>query len=315
MFRNLRLYRIIGSWPNSETLLSEALAERPFRPCSAVSERSAGWEAPGTSAGEDSGLGLARRLAGADLIQLRTQTRVLPPAAVKESLIERVEDYRRRMGQEPPPRERRRLKEETRNELLPKSLVQSTRTHGFALPDDGVFAVDAAAPARAEWFMEHLRKCLDDTRFEPLRFHRSPGALLQEMFLGKVPSGFALGRECRMADPSDGRASGTWRHVDLDDETLRRHVRDGMKLTHMGFSFDAALEGVLGEDGVISKLRLPEGDAADVSDAEDDLARLDAEFVLLTGLARRLLKRLEDLLEGFDDRPAGPLGPPSGTGR
>lgn len=306
MFRNLRLYRILGPWPDTEQALSEALDQKSFRPCSAVSERSAGWETPGSGEGDATGAPLARRLAGADLLQLRTQTRVLPPAAIKESLVERVDDYRRRMGQSPPPRELRRLKEETRNELLPKSLVQSTRTRGFALPREGLFAVDAAAPARAEWFMEHLRACLVGVRFEPLRFQRSPGALMQEMFLGKVPASFALGRECRMADPSDGRTSGTWRHVELDDDTLRRHVRDGMKLTHLGFVFEEALEGVLAEDGVIGKLRLPEGDAADVSDAEDDLARQDAEFVLLTGLARRLLARLEDLLEGYDDRPATP---------
>ena len=45
-----------------------------------------------------------------------------------------------------------------------------------------------------------------------------------------------------MADPTDGRSTGTWRHVDLDDETLRRHVRDGMKLTHLGFGFEELLE-------------------------------------------------------------------------
>ncbi len=308
MLRNLRLYRVIGPWPDSEDALSEALAQKAFRPCSAASERSAGWENPAsTEDGGDAGP-LARRITGADLLVLRTQTRVLPPAAIRESLEERVADYRRRMGQEPPRRELRRLKEDTRNELLPKALVQSSRCHGVVLGRERLLAVDAAAPARAEWFVEHLRTCLDGVRFEPLRYQRSPGALMQEMFLGKVPSGFALGRECRMADPTDGRSTGTWRHVDLDDETLRRHVRDGMKLTHLGFGFEELLEAVLGEDGVISKLKLIEGDAADVSDEEDALARRDAEFVLLVGVARRLLQRLEDLLEGFDDTPAAAVG-------
>ena len=292
MFNNLRMYRILGSWPGDESGLSEALAEKAFRPCGALSERSAGWEPPGADAATSSSL--ARRIAGADLLELRTQTRVLPAAAIKESLAERVDDYRRRMGREPPRRELRRLREQTRDELLPQALVQSTRTQGFALLQEAVLAVNAAAPARAEWFLEHLRACLEGVRFEPLQFERSPASLMQEMFLGKVPGGFALGRECRMADPSDGRSTGTWRHVDLDDEALRRHVRDGMKVTQLGFVFEEALGGVLGEDGAITRLKLAE--AAEGGDEEDGLGRQDAEFVLLTGLTRRLLQRLEALL-------------------
>jgi len=300
MFRNLRCYRLTGPWPDTEEDLSDALAERAFQPCARFSERSAGWEAPGDAAGDR----LCRRLAGADLVELRTQSRVLPAAAVKESLAERVEAYRERVGQEPPRRELRRLREETRDELLPRALVQSRRTRGFVLRDEGLLVVDAAAPARAEWFVEHLRPCLGGVRIEPLRYHRSPAGLMQALFLGQPPAGFSLGRECRMADPTGGRATGTWRHVDLDDETIRRHVRDGMRLTQLGFGFEEVLTGVLGEDGVIGKVKLAEGEAADVSDTEDDLARLDAEFVLLTGVTQRLLARLRDLLDGFDDTPS-----------
>lgn len=303
MFRNLRCYRLLSPWPDSEEALSSFLERKAFRPCPSFSERSAGWESPGDQGGER----LARRLAGADLLELRTQSRVLPAAAVKESLADRIEEYRGRMGQEPPPREVRKLKEETRNELLPKALVQSNRVRGFVLPDEAVLAIDAGAPGRAEWFLEHLRACFDGFRAEPLRFNTPPATLLQSLFLGKPPAGFALGRECRMADPSDGRSTGTWRHIDLDDETIRRHVRDGMRLTHLGFGFEEVLAGVLGEDGVITKVKLAEGDAADVSDEEDTLARQDAEFVLLTGITRRLLGRLRDLLDGYDDTPVNPL--------
>lgn len=74
MFRNLRFYRVTSPWPKSEQALSDQLAENAFSPCGAFLERSAGWEAPVES---DEAL-LCRRLNGADLIQLRTQSRVLP---------------------------------------------------------------------------------------------------------------------------------------------------------------------------------------------------------------------------------------------
>lgn len=297
MFRNLRCYRVSSPWPDSEEALSEQLSSKAFRPCSAFSERSAGWESPG----EQEGGRLCRRIGGADLMELRTQSRILPAAAVKETLTDRVAEYRQRMGESPPRREMQRLKEAAREELLPKALVQSSRVRGFMLPADGLLVVDAGALSRAEWFVEHLRACLPGLRCEPLQYERSPATLIQEMFLGKVPSGFTLGRECRMADPQDGRSTGTWRHVDLEDEAIRRHVRDGMRIVQLAFAFDAVLSGVLGEDGVISRFKLADGALEDGGEMDDALAVQDSEFVLLTGLVRRLLQRMAELLDGFAD--------------
>ena len=82
MFRNLRCYRVTSPWPESEEALSEILSGNAFTPCGSFSERSAGWEALGNNEGDP----LCRRLNGADLIQLRTQSRVLPAAAIKEVL-------------------------------------------------------------------------------------------------------------------------------------------------------------------------------------------------------------------------------------
>jgi recombination associated protein RdgC len=85
MFRNLRFYRITNPWPKNEQKLSEVLSENAFSPCGAFSERSAGWEAPAIY--DDAPL--CRRLHGANLLQLRTQSRVLPVAAIKEALEEK----------------------------------------------------------------------------------------------------------------------------------------------------------------------------------------------------------------------------------
>jgi len=108
MFRNLRFYRVTSPWPDSEEELSELLSENTFSPCGSFAERSAGWEALGSNE-EDL---LCRRLNGADLLQLRTQSRVLPVAAIKEAMEERVIEFRARMAMEPTRAELRRLREE-----------------------------------------------------------------------------------------------------------------------------------------------------------------------------------------------------------
>ena len=136
MFRNLRFYRITSPWPSTEEKLSEVLSENAFSPCSPFSEKSAGWEAPGMVDQEM----LCRRLNGADLIQLRTQSRVLPVAAIKEAMEDKINDYRSRMDQEPPRSELRRLKEETRDELLPKALLKSERSRACFILSESLLA-------------------------------------------------------------------------------------------------------------------------------------------------------------------------------
>ena len=138
MFRNLRFYRVTSPWPENEEALSECLSENVFSPCGSFSERSAGWEAFGSNENDP----LCRRLNGADLIQLRTQSRVLPVAAVKEALEERLMEFRSRMELEPTPGELRRLREETRDKLLPKALVKSERNRACYLHSESLLVID-----------------------------------------------------------------------------------------------------------------------------------------------------------------------------
>jgi recombination associated protein RdgC len=292
MFRNLRLYTVKEAWPSTEAELSERLAQREFMPCSAYSDRSAGWEPPVET---QNGL-LCRRVGNADLLQLRTQTRLLPPAAVNEALADRVAEFRQRTGDEPTPGERRKLKEETRDELLPKALVRSQRTRGCFLVDESTLAIDAASPSQAEWFIDQLRPCFGRFECFPLEFATSPGELIRRIFMGERVDGFELGRECRLQDPRDRSAVGAWRNIDLDDDSMRRHVVDGMRLTHLGVSFQHNTSAVLAQDGVVSKLKIIIDEEAEEAWGEDPIARLDADFALLAGTVQRLLAALQQQL-------------------
>ena len=174
MFKNVRFYRLTGPWPESEQELTEALSTASFRPCGPLTEKTSGWEPPGA---DPAGL-LSRRLDGADLLQLRSQSRLLPAAAINEALDERIEEFRDRMGQEPGRREKRRLKEQTRDSLLPKTLLRSERTKGFLFLSEKIFAIDASTPAKADRFLEYLRAPLGSVDTTNLTFRRSLACLL-----------------------------------------------------------------------------------------------------------------------------------------
>jgi recombination associated protein RdgC len=294
MFRNLSFFRLDGSWPDSENAVSERLSQSAFKPCGPLTERSSGWVAIDPDTSDN----LARRVNGADLIKLRSQSRVLPAAAINEELELRAEEYRARMQEKPNAREKRRLKAEVRDELLPKAMVKSDRIMGYVDLKENVLGIDAGQDTATERFLLHLRGPFETVNFTPLQFNRPAGDLLNQIFFGNAPSQFQAGNECRMQDPADKRSNVRWANFDLTDRSIRDHVANGMRLTHLAIIYDNVLSCVLDENGVIRKLKFlgaeDEGD-----DTGDPLTRMDAEFVLLTGTLRHMLADMKKLLDGY----------------
>lgn len=289
MFRNLRLYQMEGQWPKTESELSSALQENAFEPCGKFTEKSAGFEAPG---GEENTL-LCRRVMGADLLQLRTQSRIIPLAAVKEALESRVAQFRQRTRLDPPRREMTRMKLEVRDELISRALLKSERSRALVVPDTSLMVIDVATVSKAEWLIDQLRPCLPSVRWIPLEFSGAVDGLLKRMFQGQLPKGFGLGTECRMQSLADAHSTGVWRNVDLGDAAIQRHVQDGMRLTHLGFVFEEFISGVLAEDGSIGKFDLGTQQENEHQQDQHPLAALDAEIALLAGAITRLLPALQ----------------------
>ncbi|MBT8079996.1 MAG: recombination-associated protein RdgC [Gammaproteobacteria bacterium] len=292
MFRNLHYYRAEGRWPDDEEALSQSLESAGFEPCGPLTERSSGF----VHVGPDSGDLLARRVGAADLLRLRSQSRVLPHAAVNEELDIRIDEYRERMREAPSPREKRRMKAEVRDSLLAKSMLKSDRIWGYFDHKEQVLGIGAAQAPSVERFLRRLQAACGDMKFRPLEFTRPFSSLLHKVFLGGATDRFSVGRECRMQDTGDVRSIVRWSDFDLSDPTIRKHVSNGMLLTHLELVYDNIMRFVLSENGVITKLKyLGMDDEREHND--DPLARLDAEFVLLTGTLRRTLADLRVALD------------------
>jgi len=294
MFRNVRYYRLDGVWPESDESLSTCLEQAGFEPCGPLTERSSGWVA----VDPDTSDLLVRRINGADLIRLRSQSRVLPAAVINEELEARIEDYRRRMKEAPTPREKRRLKAEARDELMPKAMLKSDRIWGYVDLKEKILGIDTALDSVAERFLRRLQASMDGINIRPLQFMKPVDELLTGIFFEDAPKQFSLGRECRMQDLADAGSIVRWTDFDLADKTIRDHVANGMRLTHLAIVYDNIMSCVLNENGVISKLRFL-GMDDDIEDHKDPLARQDAEFVLITATLRNLLADLKKQLGGF----------------
>src|SRR5690606_20466108 len=178
----------------------------------AFAERSSGFEPPSAEVAS-----LTRRVGGVDLLRLRTQTRILPAAALNDALEVRNAEYRQRLQQEPPRRIKRQLKEQARSEMLPNPLLKSQRTTAIAIPTERVLAVGTASETRADEFIQRLRDALGRLELHPLEFKLPFSELMTQLFKGRGPREFVIGKDCRMRDPVDGASSVPGQNVDLGE--------------------------------------------------------------------------------------------------
>jgi len=294
-FRNMRLYRVMTPWPESEAELSDLLNQAAFKPCGPYAERSAGFEAPVAESADLFG----RRLMGNDRLQLRVQTRILPAGAVQEALVERVDGFKTRMGAAPNRRELRDLKDEVINQLMPQALVKSDRVGALYLREQKVLAVDSASETVADYFFKNLTRAVVGLQYAPLAFKQPAVDLMNNIFLGQAKPPFSLARECRMRDPAEAGASVNWLEMDLADAAIRRHLAEGLHLDRLGVRVDHVARLVLDNDLVVRKLRFEDQRLDDVGESDDPLAQADAEWIVFAGFLQQLIKALSEQLGGW----------------
>ena len=283
MFNSLRMLRVIGEWPASESLLAESLESGAFEPCGSFQETSYGFEPP-------VGDVLARRVMGVHLMQLRVQTRVLPNGAINEALEERIKAFKDRTGRDPGRGEKQSLKEEVHADLVPRSLLKSDRVRAVYLERDEVLAIGSATDKHVEAFVDLVAEAVG-VSVAPLEYKQPPAQFMMQLFNGEAPQGFNLGRECRMRDSVERGSSVTWLDMDIADRAARQLLDDGMQIDRIAFSFEGVLKGTVDQDWTFRKLKL-EGQESDGLEPEEPEARLDADIVLLGGTLSRLLAAL-----------------------
>jgi DNA recombination-dependent growth factor C len=102
-----------------------------------------------------------------------------------------------------------------------------------------------------------------------------------------------------MQDPSDTKATVRCADMDLADASVRKHVKDGMRLTHLGSRVRQCAELrasiTTGGHRQAEAARPPTKPKTEAGD-EDPLALLDAEIALLTGTLRELIFALGQAL-------------------
>jgi len=293
-FRNLTAYRFSAAVAQDLARLDDALADHRLRACGPMEMGTVGFVPP-VGRGDDAAL--THSVGQCTLVTIGAEFKALPASAVNDELQRRVQKIVDEESRKVDGRERKRLKEDVLNDLVPRALVRSSRVRAYADMKNGWFLVDTSGKKKAEGVLTQIREALGSFPAVPPAPEEDPRVLMTDWLAnGNLPAGLALGDEVELRDPATASgAIAKCRRQDLDSEEVKEHLRNGKQVFALGLVFDERLYFVLGEDLVIRKLKFLDVVIDELGDSHPDAAaEADATFALMTLELERLLGKLEE---------------------
>ena len=294
-FRNLIVYRIPEGWNVSADALGAQLGRLAFAPASSIDESSVGWAPPRET--DDSLVYEANRQL---LLTLRQERKLLPAKVVAQFVRQRVERIEAEEGFKPGRKRMKELKEEVRDELLPRAFSLASDTRVWIDPRHGWLAIDAASQAKADEVITLLVKAVDGLPARKLTVADPvAGAMTAWLVSDEAPAGFTVDQDAELR-AREGKATVRYANQALDHADIARHVEGGKQCTRLALTWADRVSFVLNEKLELKRIRPLDvlKEQSDTSDVGED-ERFASDFVLMTGELSKLLADVVGSLGGF----------------
>ncbi|MBV1776541.1 recombination-associated protein RdgC [Burkholderiaceae bacterium DAT-1] len=293
-FKNLQLYRLDNDIDTAS--LDPILAKRQFVQAGQLDRLSAGWIPPASHAPDL----FAYPVAGAWMIALKTEEKILPSSVVKEEAATRIEAIEAKELRKVGKKEAKEIRERVADELLPRAFSRTRVLRAVIDPAERWIWVDTPTAAKAELILQLLRESIGSLHCRLPQTKLEPVTAMTTWLEHGAPEGFTLDADCVLKAPGDGAPQVTCRRHDLSSEEIQLHLKSGKMATQLALSFADRLSFVLGEKLQIKRLGFLDvlEDQIKTADAEDAAAMFDTSATLLVEEGRALIKAIIDALDG-----------------
>lgn len=235
------------------------------------------------------------------LISLMREEKVLPSAAIKHKLDERIikiqTEERRNVGR----KEKQELREAIIDDLLPKALTKRSRTNG--LLDTGWLWVDTASRHKAENLLTKLREALGGLPAQQPVARQSPASLMTNWLLhGEAQGRFVLDSDVTLVGAGDVAPKVKISRKDLTAEDVVQHAKNGMTVTELGLVWNDRVAFILTQDLTLKRIQWLDVVQEEAQDNCDDAqSQAYATQLLMTAALSMMFNELVELLGGWQE--------------
>ena len=293
-FKNLKLYALTQTLDIVDTDLEDKLAEFRFRPCGSQDLATMGFSSP-----MNGGKNLVHATGGRIWLTLKKQERILPAAVVNAELAEKVAQIEAETGSSVGKKAQQDLKQEIIHRLLPQAFTKNSFTHGFISAKDNLVVVDASADGKAEAFLAMLRKAIGSLPVVPLARQSVQNHLTAWLQEQQAPADVVILEEAELKAFDEAGAVIRCKNQDLSSDEMLNHLQSGKLVQKLAIEWDETFSALIQEDLTIKRVKFTDmlREQNDDIPKDDALARLDANFALMSGEIVRFSQRLIEMFE------------------
>ena len=279
---------------DDSTHLAELLSQDAMKPCPPHARFIYGWLP--AIAGE-----FAHETAGAALICMGKEERLLPRGVINRILDERVQTLEAQRGYAVKRAEKGQMAEDLEFELLPKAFCLQKRTFAFLDTVSKRLIINASSANQASQLTSLLRKTVPGISIEPLQHMGNLSVLFAEWITHpeSLPANFQLASDCLLFSPDDEKKRFSCKGYELPAEEILTLLSQGLAAAEISIIWNERIQFTLTHELTFKRLKCMDylvDDFSEIRELEEEYEQQDAALTLLSGEFRSLMN---DLLAGI----------------
>lgn len=288
MFKNASLARVMGPLPSSDAL-TVAAARAVFAPTASTQAMSIGFVPPRAEHGA-----LVEAVAGQLILAVQIETRTVPAPVVDKHMRAWCERIEQETGRKPGKKQRRDLKEQAVQELMPHAFPKTSRTLVWIDPITGLLVVDSSSTGKTDAVLGLIAQALEIT-LAPVNLQIAPAAMMATWLGSQQGLGqFDIGNECELQALDGEKTTVRYTRANLDSDDVRGHLGSGKAVKMLGLEWKGRVSFTLTDQMVLRKIALTDI----VTNSAPDGDGFDADVAIFTGTMREVLSDLIVALGG-----------------
>ena len=290
-FNNALIYNFKGAEDYS---LADALVSQRLKPCPPHARFIYGWVSPMNNPTKDD---LVYEVAGAALISLGKEERILPIGVIKQQIKKREHELEQHRGYALSKAEKAQLAQDLEFDLLPKSFCMQKQLYAIWDFVKNRLIINTASSTQASQLIHILRKSIPRLQIEPCAIPTNLAMRFAEWMHNPaaLPAAFQWAADCLLVALNDEKKRVTCKGYELPAEEIVSLLMQGLAAAEISLVWNDRLQFTLTQDLVLKRIKCLDyliDELHEISKVDEQAAQQDAALALLSGELRALIDEL-----------------------
>lgn len=231
------------------------------------------------------------------LFCLQFEEKLLPSTVVRHAVNERVRYLAREHDRKVSQKEKRDLKEEMTQTLLPRAFSKFSKMYAYFDTANNWLVIDSTVGSKTEKLIELLYRCLEGIEIQSIETKNITATLTNWLLDGDYPTSLSIEKACVLRDPQQKNRVIRCQHQELSAEGVLSLVKEGCEVNQLALAWYDRVNFSLTEKFILTGIRFHDAVLALAKEhySESEQQKIDADFFIMTQTLQQLFEELSSV--------------------